>query len=1544
MKIVHALPGRLRLEFPELFRNPGLASLLEERLTLLKGIIQVQANYRTGRILVIYSPHRLTGIKIEELVRQSLSLPYSRPLPTRAAKKQKNEEELKAFELESLPIAQQVFFAGASGALLLYSSLKRKLRPDTHSGGGSWVFAFDSAVTVLTGYPVFRTALEHLLKKGRLSSELLAGMASLSSLALQDSRMGLFVVWLVYLSTLLRTLAMEHARDRIRELLEIKKPVARVQTPAGPVLVPGDRVAAGALVIVKKGERLTVDGRVAIGAGLVNQCPVKGDTALARVSTEDPVYAGTKVLDGELYVKAERTGEETYLGRAIQLLERRKLHHLFFNSKVVRLMNKISLFSLAASASVYLVTGDVRRAIAILVVGTPGAAGLASSISLETAAGRAAGRGILVKDARHLEKMGSADTVLFDKTALLSPESKSGPEAVEMLREAGIPHIGLLTGEPGKLNMDTVNRLKLTEHWPDCRLRDKLDVIRQLQKQGRVVAVVGDRNSDVQSLSMADVGITMSRATDLDLESADIIIADNDPRQVARLNLLARQSLKVAGQNTTLSVGVNLLGLGLGVLNLLSPLPMALLQNISTLGILFNSGRLLLPVRSDVSRRKLAAEAAVTVETGCLVNEAAKEDACRALRGIHAPKDAVMPSIPGEKTLSSPTDENQGNETTRQLIIPEAISVTFRVNGQRGLTTSEAEKRLLHYGYNILPRYPRPSVTEIFFDQLKNYMSRVLLGIAGISLLLGRQSNALMSAGVLLANTVLAVLQERRTENSLQLLNGLAAPRARVIRDGGEMELPAKNLVPGDIIVIEAGDKVPADARVLDSWRLTVEEAPLTGESAPVLKQNNSSERSGMLFMGTGVVGGRAQAMVVRTGAGTEMGRIAGIIGYTGPLQTPLHKRLDEMGVTLVRCGAAVSGVALLAGLWHGENPGNIIVNATSLAVSVIPDGLAPIITVSMALGALRMLKRRVIVRQFQAVDTLGCISVICCDKTGTLTKNQMTVREVFCSGQHWVINGKGYLPVGEGNSEPDLDSIRNVFQIACLCNNAGFSRNGKWVAAGDSTERALLEAAMRTGIWRKDMADGFTRIDEIPFNPETKRMTVICRDSEGARWSFVKGAPDVLMESCISIRRKGRVEALSQLEKKEAFMMAREMSRHALRVLALAYKPLAEVDTPEEGLVFSGLLGIFDPPRAEAKTTLGFLRRAGVEAIMLTGDQSDTALAVAKEIGLADEKSKVLTGAEIDSLTDEELAGVVRHVRIYARVSPRNKLRLIKTLKDQGLVVAMLGDGVNDAPAIKEAHLGIAMGRSGVAVTREVAAVTLADDNIATVPEAIKEGRTVYANIRKCMRYLIATNIGDGIVILTAALLGRPMPLHPLQLLWVNLSSDPLISWALANDPPVPGAIDKPSRRPGESIFSGGLGRKIFTRSFFLGMSALMVYNGSLSRGENLALTRTKTMAALGLGRLFYLFDCRREKGGPQGKPVVNKGITAGGGLILATLLGAVYIPFLRSILKTVPLSPGQWSLMLAWSGLSLLADAGLNFLLEPGELKIEPRDKKPY
>jgi len=744
----------------------------------------------------------------------------------------------------------------------------------------------------------------------------------------------------------------------------------------------------------------------------------------------------------------------------------------------------------------------------------------------------------------------------------------------------------------------------------------------------------------------------------------------------------------------------------------------------------------------------------------------------------------------------------------------------------RGLAEDEVRSRLEKYGYNELKKEEKASPWILFFNQFKNILIVILLIATVLSALLGEMVDATIIMAIVIFCAVLGFVQEYRAEQALEALKKMLTPTITAIRGGKEHEIPSKELVPGDIMLLEAGDKIPADGRSVEVHSLKCDEAPLTGESFPVEKETKLlpehiavGDRKNMVFTGTTVTYGRAKVVVTTTGMKTEFGKIAEEVAAVAKEETPLEKRTNEIGkwlgiICLAVCFLA-AGISIIKELMVGKLDLQFTITmvtfAIALAVAAVPEALAAIVTGALAIGMHEMAKRNALVRKMPAVETLGCTTVICSDKTGTLTKGEMTVRKFFSGGRTIEVSGAGYTPEGGFSTAVNDPSAQWLLKGGLLCSDAVLEqKEDRWAVKGDPTEGALVVLAVKAGLHQEETRLECPRIEEFPFSSERKRMTTIHTMGDGKRVAFVKGAPEVLLERCSSLLDGGELRPLTDGEGKNILTVNEEMAKDALRVLGIAYKELPEMDgygeeSVERDLVFLGLVGMMDPPREEATEAVKVCRQVHIKPVMITGDHRLTAVAIAKEIGIYRDGDLVLTGEELDKKSEEEFEGIVERVTVYARVSPMDKLKIIKAWKKKGEVVAMTGDGVNDAPALKHADIGTAMGITGTEVAKEAADIVLGDDNFATIVRAIERGRWIYDNIKKYLVYLLRANITEVVVLGGVVMITDPefLPLLPAAILYINLATDGPPALALGVAPPDPGIMQRPPRDPKESVFS---------------------------------------------------------------------------------------------------------------------------------------------
>lgn len=862
----------------------------------------------------------------------------------------------------------------------------------------------------------------------------------------------------------------------------------------------------------------------------------------------------------------------------------------------------------------------------------------------------------------------------------------------------------------------------------------------------------------------------------------------------------------------------------------------------------------------------------------------------------------------------------------------------------RGLSSEEVRNRQAEYGRNILSEGERISPLTILLNQFKDFMVLVLLAATLISGLLGEYTDAIAIIAIVMINGVLGFYQEYRAEKSLHALKELTAPTATVMRDGLQMKVPASHLVPGDVVLIESGDRVPADIRIIDAQGLHVEESALTGESVPVLKGSKAldeeeislGDQNNMAFMGTLVVQGSGKGIAIGTGMHTEMGKIAHLLANTDSIQTPLQYRLEQMGKVLIVLALLLTALVVITGIWHGQNGYYMFLAGVSLAVAAIPEGLPAIVTIALALGVQRMIKRRAIVRKLPSVETLGCATVICTDKTGTLTQNKMTVTHFYINGEDWEVSGNGYNPHGNFSKKgkiydvAKLPSIRSALEIGVLCNHAELSlddtskkgKNENWMISGDPTEAALVVLAAKAGIWKNELQRKWKIERELPFDSKRKMMSALVKSDQGKRIIAVKGAPEVLLAKAEKILWQERILPLSPQIREQILLKNNQLAGNALRVIALAYKEIPETakideSNMEEGLTFMGLVGMIDPPREEVKEAIRACKEAGIKVIMITGDHILTAETIAKRLGILPQDGLTVSGTDLYNMTNEEFLEKIEQVYVYARVSPEHKLQIVQALQNKGHVVAMTGDGVNDAPAIKAANIGVSMGIAGTDVSKEASSLVLADDNFSTISAAIEEGRSIYDNIRKFIRYLLASNVGEILVMFFAMLLALPLPLIPIQILWVNLVTDGLPAMALGLDRPERDTMKQPPRKAKESLFARGLGWKIISRGVLIGLATLGIFMLTLKSGTSLQTAQTMAFSTLVMAQLIHVFDCRSEKSIFHRNPFQNKYLVSAVLSSILLLLGVIYWEPAQTIFKTIPLNMIQWLSILLFAAI---------------------------
>jgi len=1682
-KTVHLIPGRLRITVDNLRKNPIFAEYVANKLQTITGIKSVATSPLTGRVLILFNQDQLTFPQIkeaidqafqefhqEQLVREKLTFPQKQISEGTPRIRQKFCKE------EVISPKVQVFTTVVTGGILAGIAIKRLILGRSTLSSSQQIFNLAAITTIVSGYPILRRGIAHLVATKKMNHDLLISIATLILLAMRESITGLSVLWLIQLSGLFNYIMQVRARRAIDKMLIGKQHTARRTYHGRQELVAVKEIAVGDIVVVHRGERVPVDGEIVGGKAIINQTAICADYLPDTKGIGNSIFAGTMLEAGALKIKALKAGNDTNIAHIVAMVERAATERGGVQSGEIYSM-KLVPWAIGIAGAILLLTRDFQRSLAVLLAGCPMAVALSSNTSLGMSVAQAAGQGILVKDARALEIAEQTDVVLFDKTGTLTSarpqvgevvvlnkrfsqeqimilaaaaekstshplartlvaEAKSrnlilpaavsemvlgygvrsvvgeynvcvgnellmtrekintklgkvkvlrmqhlgnspiyvavngklvgiisirdvlrpqSKRAIEYLRTAGVEQIGIITGDNAYASETVSGELGISQSWSAMLPEDKVKIVTDYRKQGCKVIMVGDGTNDSPAMAAANIGIAMTCAAKEAIEAADIIITEDDPRKVADVIGISKKTMQVMRQNLAFSVGMNAIGIALAVMKITSPITAILLQNISTIGVLLNSSRLL--AKKDIVKLPQIIKPNTSVEQLDLQRFSQKTP--ENISFIRSGTESQLDGIMAERQLGC--KDGVWNDVPLEDVCSQLnTSLHF------GISEVEAKVRQSRYGLNVLAEGKKDSFWQLFRNQFKDFMVKVLLGAAGLSFALGKVKNSMLTVGIVIGNALLGATQEIKAEESLGALQKLGAPQAKVIRGGRIITMEAEKVVPGDLIVLEAGDKVPADARIVTAVHFEVEEASLTGETIPSKKNHLSigtddtvlGDRKNMVFMGTSVTRGRGTAIVIATGMATEMGKIAKLIQQHKAEPTPLQCKLEELAKVLAYGCLAISGLVFLMGVFRGENLLTMLQVAASLAVAAIPEGLTAIVVIALAMGVQRMAKRNIIVRKMGSIETLGCANVICSDKTGTLTKNEMTVRKIYAGGKFYRVSGDGYVPRGKFYYQdiafaPAVDeTLMQTLLIGVLCNNAKLTNDkekevqrGQVIAfdkqgrnrriQGDPTEGALLVAAGKAGLWWDKLAQSYIRIKENPFESERRMMSVICtRQGETAKTLYCKGAPDSVLEVCTHYLQDGKILPLNPEARQIISKASEQMTSEALRVLATAYRDLSsheelendgEEIVLEQQMIFCGLTGMIDPPRQEVPAAIEKCKKAGVKVVMITGDHPNTAKAIARDLGLLDNGGMVVLGQEMDQMSDEQLANIVQKVSVYARTAPQHKLRIIKALKEKGYVVAMTGDGVNDAPAVKAADIGIAMGIMGTDVTKEAASMILSDDNFATIVLAIEEGRSIYANIRKAIRYLLATNIGEVVLMIMAIMAGLPMPLLPIQLLWINLIGDGLPAIALVNDPPAKDIMQHKPRSAQDSVFSGGLGRKVLARGLIMGSISLALYAWKLMTSGNYVAASTLVLAQVAVSQFIHIFDCRLEKQTGKVNLLSNWPLIGAVGLSMVLLAGVIHIPGLQTMFGTMSLGIADWLLVFAVAGLTSVIDAGV-------------------
>ncbi|KEO82221.1 cation-translocating P-type ATPase [Tumebacillus flagellatus] len=1513
VRIAHRLPGRVRLEIVEMQRSPVLAYRIEQALRALPGVLDVRCNTETGRALVRLDDRRIQAealVRVLERMkrgaqtdtrsavaatseRQAESSPHILPknelaqsLSTLAEKTTSAIQSLTSrtgllpatepSDSKSSPSAANPYRIPltVSAGLLGLFALKRLFIGRSALASAPGPFLAAAAMSIAAGYPALRRGTEQAIKQRRRNPDLWLGAAALGLAALRENLLALSSI------TLLNV-----AMYRRHERLSPCEP-----TMLHPELERHGRTMTRAAVWLAPAAWLLTGNPMAALAVLLAANPRPAMVSHKHAWAQAERHAHDNGLP------LPRTGNLEALGSAksIVLADGTTLTEHTQDLKVQTVredMNTEKTISLAASLLEKLDAHPLRGALLKSAVHEKRTHRTAFHVEGHEDGVRGTING-------HETFFGTKDYIQslnlpFDLSPFVFQERR-------LRRDGYKPY---LLVQDGELLALIGSKQQLNSTWSErvAAWQERGYDVRCLQRGERVPCEL-EMMTPHEIQAELDSGRPVVIFGDHDLPTANPLLATLSLDEIERFDELLQTCAEAGEQierDLQLVKAWNKVGIGVALLAPRSAPLINLLGDFVSVALL--------------SRQFRSRHATATV----------------AGKQAHAqtPTNKLLRANPN-------TDHNWH-------AIPAADVLKKWNSRDSGLTAAEVRALQDRFGVNELEAPQPPHPLGIFFGQFKEFSTVILLGATAVSLLMGERFNALCMGGILVVNAVIGTMQEIRSASVLQALQARDTMQTKVVRDNSESMISVRDLVPGDIVLLEAGDSAPADLRVLESWNLEVNESILTGESVPAKKragelplETGLADRTNLLYMGTNLTTGRVKAVVIATGLATQIGALQSLLHTEDHAPTPLQQRVDSIGKRFV-LGALAAGVVLgIAGWMRGMPPLQLLLSSVTLAASAIPEGLPLTITIALTAGVTRMAKRKAVVRKLASLESLGRVTVICSDKTGTLTRNEMTVKRIATVSQKLTVTGEGYDPTGrflpfadaeaaatsETVAETDALSdlppdVRQMLTIGLLCNNASIERedtdNSSCKAIGDPTEAALLTVGLKAGLSKET----WTRHREIPFDSNTGSMSVVCQEEQNCLL-FTKGSPEAILGKCTHYLLDGKPKELTDEIREQITRDNHEMAELALRVLGFAYRELCDDEDPhtaeDSGLIYVGLMGMIDPPKADVAVSIAEARALGIKPVMITGDHPITAKAIGLQLGIYQEGDSILTGADLDQLPPAELKAIVQKTSVFARVSPEHKLRIVEAYQANGEVVAMTGDGVNDAPAVRKADVGIAMGEKGTDITKNTAGIVLLQDHFQAIVEGIKEGRTIIGNIRKAIGCLLTGNLAEVLVTATSVIIGLPMPLIPLQVLLMNLLTDALPAMVLATN----STSSAEEGAPRQDVVDKSLYRRVLTRGVVLGIGALGVFAGSLSTGIALPVAQTMAFATLVAGQLIQTVSWRQMGSNRKSTWQNDRLLYAAMGVSWLALGASIYIPGLQRIFATAPLHPLHWGVSVAVAG----------------------------